>query len=132
MSKKKKTAKKVRVSFRRNMQNPARKGAVHWTKQVKEEHEAIQDTAGQEMLTGKGDLARKRTVDAHHADSSESPNLDWKSGTVLAVHGHFVKVDDGMRIRNCVIRRILKSIVIDQRNPVAVGDQVSFTLIDDN
>jgi ribosome biogenesis GTPase len=140
MAKKKRNGKKVRVAFRRNIQNPARKGDAHWTKQVKEGHEAVEDAANQEMLTGKGDLVRKRTVDMHRAgslldlehvaDAPAASPVEWRGGTVLAVHGRYVKVDDGEQIRNCVIRRILKSMVIDQHNPVAVGDHIDFTPIE--
>jgi len=137
MSKKNRNNKKVRVDFRRNMQNPARKSSIHWTKQVKEGEEAIEDTALQESLMGRGELVRKRTVDVqragslldlqHAAEAVAEPSEKWRGGTVTAIHGQFIKVDDGEKVRNCVIRRVLKSLAIDQHNPVAVGDHVDFT-----
>jgi hypothetical protein len=137
MSNKKRNDKKVRVDFRRNMQNPARKSSTHWTKQVKEGEQSIEDTAMQESLMGKGQLVRKRTVDVQRtgslldleqaADGSAGSPAEWRGGTVMAVHGRYVKVDDGEQVRNCVIRRVLKSLVIDQHNPVAVGDKIDFT-----
>lgn len=134
---------KIRVDFRRNMQNPARKSASHWTRQLKhgqESQESIEDVANQEVLMGKGQISKKRTVDVQRAgtllDSDQlsagaavPPDL-WRGGTVLAIHGRYIKVDDGEKVRNCVLRQVLKSMVLDQHNPVAVGDQVSFTPIE--
>jgi len=130
------------VEFRQNMQNPARKGSWVWTKQVKEGQEAVEDTAGREALKGKTLLGKKRTVDVHRAESlvdlenaarsPATPPAEWKSGTVMAIHGQFIKVDDGVLVRNCVLRRVLKSMVLDQHNPVAVGDQVDFKPIEPN
>jgi len=137
MSKKHRKKNKVRLEFRQNIQNPARKGSWLWTKQVKEGHEAVGDEVTQEALVGKGALAKKRTVDVHRAgglvaleaaaQSPASPPTQWRPGTVVTIHGQIIKVDDGQIVRNCVIRRVLKSLVLDQHNPVAVGDQVDIT-----
>lgn len=131
------------MDFRRNLQNPARKSAAHWTRQLKhgeESQEHIEDAATQETLMGKGQVSKKKTVDIRRAgmlldleqlsaESASQPSC-WQNGTVLAVHGRYVKVDDGEKIRNCVLRQVLKSLVLDQHNPVAVGDQVHFTPIE--
>ncbi|MFA5865170.1 MAG: ribosome small subunit-dependent GTPase A [Phycisphaerae bacterium] len=141
MSKKHHKKNKVRLEFRQNIQNPARKGSGVWTKQVREGAEGIEDTAGQESLKTKGALTKNKTVDIHRAGelvdierAAQNPApqpVDWRPGTVMAVHGRFVKVDDGQVIRNCVIRQVLKSLVLDQHNPVAVGDQIDFTPLSD-
>jgi len=133
---------KLRVEFRRNLQNPARKGSGLWTRQVREGNEEIENLAGQEVLKGKGKLTRKRTVDITRAGSLVSldqaalapsaPPAQWRTGTVVAIHGRYVKVDDGQLVRNCVLRQVLKSLLIDQHSPVAVGDQVDFNPLEPN
>ena len=55
---------------------------------------------------------------------------EWKQGTVVSIHGQFVRVDDGDMTRICVMRRILKSLLLEQRNAVAIGDMVEFTPIE--
>lgn len=131
---------KVRLDFRHNLQNPARKGSWVWTKQVKEGREEIEDAATQEALTGKTALSKKKTVDIARAEwlvdleaaarSPSAPRTEWRPGTVTLIHGRYVKVDDGSQVRNCVLRQVLKSMVLDQHNPVAVGDQVDFTPVE--
>jgi ribosome biogenesis GTPase len=81
-------------------------------------------------------LSRKRTVIgdeasgegeavvAVHLDVDESLCL---AGRVISVHGlsSLVLADDGSDYR-CAVRRLLKSLAIDQRNVVVAGDRVLF------
>lgn len=142
MARKGKRPGKARVDFRPNVQNPVREGSSLWTKRLKESRpEDVEDTHTGEAVKGKGRLARRRTVDLaraarlvdieKHAAEPAPPQAEWREGTVVAIHGHFVRVDDGRTARNCVVRRVLKSLGLDQRNVVAVGDQVHFTVLDD-
>lgn len=132
---------KVRIKFRPNVEQPARTGSSDWTKQLKEERVEIEDALAQETVKAKGQLAKKRTVDParagmhldlkYQAEHAATPHEQWHQGTVVAIHGHFVKVDDGGRVWLCVVRRVLKSLMLDQRNVVTVGDQVHFMPTDD-
>jgi ribosome biogenesis GTPase / thiamine phosphate phosphatase len=140
MSQKHHNKNKVRLEFRQNIQNPARKGSWLWTKQVKEGHEGIEDEANQEGLKGKGALTKNKTVDVHRAGglvnleeaarTPAPPPETWQRGTIMLVHGQIMKVDDGCLVRNCVLRGVLRSLVLDQHNPVCVGDQIDFTPIE--
>jgi len=137
MAKRRQKRKKVRMEFRPNVQNPVREGSWLWTKKLKDQRDDVDETVGGEAVKGKGKLARKRTVDLaragdlvdleRRAQEPAAQESEWKQGTVVAIHGHFVAVDDGIRRRNCVIRRVLKSLLVDQRNVASVGDTVYFT-----
>ncbi len=139
MSQKHHKKNKVRLEFRQNIQNPARKGSWLWTKQVKEGEERIEDEAMQEGLKGKGALTKNKTVDVSRAGglvdleeaarTPQPPPETWRRGTVMLIHGRYVKVDDGTTLRSCVVRGVLKSLVLDQHNPVCVGDLIDFTPI---
>ncbi len=130
---------KIRVEFRPNMAKPARESSSHWTKKLKEEPESLENADTSRAFKGKGELAKKRTIDISRADNlitleklaEHSPqNNNFSNGTVTAIHGQFVKVDDGEIIRTCVLRRVLKSLMLEQRNVIAVGDCVEFTPIE--
>ncbi len=141
MGRKRKNKKnKIRVEFRPNLAKPARKSSGIWTKKLKEQPEELEDADSSQAFKGKGALAKKRTIDISRAENlisleksaenppSESGNLI--SGTVTSVHEQFVKVDDGNIVRTCVLRRVLKSLLLEQRNVIAVGDSVEFTPIE--
>jgi ribosome biogenesis GTPase len=134
--------KKIRLDFRQNIQNPARKGSAVWTKQLRDDKDSLDKESMIEAVKGKGSLAKKRTVDLHRAgeileleeeaDAPQGSESDWTPGTVISVHGQFFSVDDGIKVRNCVVRRILKSLVLYQHHPVSVGDVVDFTALGDD
>lgn len=123
----KKGPKGPRVDFRRNRLKPARR--KRWD--VPDEHnEEAEDVVSRESVRAKGELSRKRTV------SEIAPEGDVQSGRlaegrVVAVRGQFVDVECDGRIWPCSVRRILRTREIQERSPVAVGDQVTLTIIAD-
>ncbi|CAN5742491.1 ribosome small subunit-dependent GTPase A [soil metagenome] len=130
--------KKVRVAFRKNRQKRTR--ANDLTRQFGQEpkHRAADPTAT-ERVRAKGDLSRHRTVMQEVSHEPGSANDDDPTahlavdlseclpGRVMVVHGleSVVETDDGRRIR-CGVRRILKTLEIEGRNIIAVGDRVWF------
>ena len=130
--------KKVRVAFNKNRQKRTRVNDL--TRGYTAEGTGPESVAA-ERVRAKGDLSRHRTViqevpDAD-ADPSEAPRLavdlaTCQRGRVIRVHGlaTVVQVEDGREVR-CNIRRILKTMAIDGRNVVAVGDLVWFRPVGD-
>lgn len=130
--------KKVRVAFRKNRQKRTR--ANDLTRQYGEEpkHRAVDPNAS-ERVRAKGDLSRHRTVMQEVSDDSDPADDDSPTahlavdlseclpGRVLKVHGleSVVESDEGRRYR-CGVRRILKTLEIEGRNIIAVGDRVWF------
>jgi ribosome biogenesis GTPase len=128
--------KKVRVDLRKNRSKPPR--PRNWTRKFQEHGYEEEATQGQERVRAKGDLSRKRTIiqdDAPPTDQTgqepaEMPAVDAASsllGRVLEVHGltSLVETEDGRQFR-CAVRRLLRSLVTDERNIVATGDRVWF------
>ncbi len=142
MGRKKKGKKKnkIRVEFRPNLANPARESSSMFTKKLMEQPELLEDADTSESFRGKGALAKKKTIDISRANNlleiaasqeqSAEENKNWQKGTVISIHGQFVKVDDGKTTRTCVLRRVLKSLMLEQHNVIAVGDNVEFTPIE--
>lgn len=133
MSKKK----KVRVAFRKNRQKPAR--ANDLTRSFRQDSTSSDASIAGERIRAKGDLSRKRTIVQESSDEGEAaadadPTAhlavdlsQCRVGRVVKVHGLETVVDaeDGAQFR-CGVRRILKTLAIDGRNAVAVGDRVWF------
>jgi ribosome biogenesis GTPase / thiamine phosphate phosphatase len=127
--------KKVRVDLRKNRSKPPR--PRDWTRGFQEHGYADEATTGQERVRAKGDLSRKRTIvtdvdAAANAEGSvsEMPAADSVTslpGRVLRVHGLqcVVEAEDGRHFR-CAVRRLLRSLVTEERNIVATGDRVRF------
>ena len=130
MSKKKK---KLRVSFRKNRQARTRESG--FTRKFEQHGFEDDDSIRREQLSGKGELAKKRTVVGEEVTGDTSgftvlPEVDLEnclSGRVLEVRGlvSVVQTSDGQRY-NCALRRLLKTLKTDQRHVVAVGDEVQF------
>src|SRR5262249_48148303 len=125
---------KIRVDLRKNRSQPPR--ARGWTRDYQEHGFADDDaTPTQERIRAKGDLSRRRTIITDESEStagarSEMPAVDLSAclpGRVLRVHGLYCAVvaDDGRQF-NCAVRRVLRNLVIDERNIVATGDRVWF------
>jgi ribosome biogenesis GTPase / thiamine phosphate phosphatase len=125
---------KIRVDLRKNRSQPPR--ARGWTRDYQEHGFAEDDaTPTQERIRAKGDLSRRRTIITDDADApagarSEMPAVDLSAclpGRVLRVHGLYCAVvaEDGRQF-NCAVRRVLRNLVIDERNIVATGDRVWF------
>jgi len=132
--------KKVRVAFKKNRQKRTR--ANDMTRGYSEADPSTAESATGERVRAKGDLSRRRTV-MHEvpepgADPKEAPRLavdlsTCKTGRVVRVHGLTTVVqaeDDGREVR-CNVRRILKTLAIDGRNVVAVGDRVWYRPVGD-
>ncbi len=130
MSKKK----KVRVDLRKNRSKPPRRS--DWTRGFQEHGFADEATPGQERVRAKGDLSRRRTIIQEDTtktaeggqEPAQMPAVDTHAclpGRVLRVHGltSVVETDDGRHYR-CAVRRLLRSLVTDERNIVTTGDRV--------
>ena len=129
--------KKVRVAFKKNRQHRAR--ANNLTRSFRQGPAAVEDGVSAERIRAKGELSRKRTIiqvepEAGSTPSTSDPRADLAVdldnclvGRVIKVHGleTVVEVADGSQYR-CGIRRILKTLAIDGRNAVAVGDCIWF------
>lgn len=137
MSKKK----KVRVAFKKNRQKRTR--ANDLTRAYGQDGVVQSETASAERVRAKGDLSRHRTIvtDVAGANEAGNPGKDESDpaalravdlatclpGRVVRVHGLLSIVEDEEgRTHSCHIRRVLKTLAIDGRNVVAVGDRVWF------
>lgn len=123
---------KVRVEFRKNRQKRTR--ANDLTRGYRQDVHS--DAPAAERVRAKGDLSRRRTIvqDDVETSSPDDPAAslsvdlaECRVGRVVKVHGleSVVEADDGGMIR-CGVRRILKTLAIDGRNVIAVGDRVWF------
>ncbi|HYH69183.1 MAG TPA: ribosome small subunit-dependent GTPase A, partial [Urbifossiella sp.] len=121
--------KKVRVDLRKNRAKPPRENDI--TRAFHEDATATGDAAGGERVRAKGDLSRKRTLTVDDAaDAMPSAAAASLRGRVLRVHGlaSVVEADDG-RVFRCAVRRLLKSLSVDERSVVTTGDVVWFRLV---
>lgn len=115
---------KIRVSFHKNRGGKPRRN--NWTRA---EDDAAADAVGSERLTGKGDLTRRRTVITDDATGDAQRSVDLAEclpGQVLWTVGanrSAVRLDNGS-IRECSLRRVLRTMSRDSRNLVAAGDRV--------
>lgn len=129
--------KKIRTELRKNRVTRARDADLtsEYRRQGIGDDQALQG----ERIAGKGELGRKRTIimsddPALHGDDSQSMasllDVDattCQSGRVIAAGGlhSAVQGEDG-RIYQCATRRLLKSLLTEQRHIVATGDRVMF------
>ncbi len=131
--------KKIRARFRKNRGVRARR--TDWTRHFQAAEPADEDSlAHTERLSGKGELARKRTVRGELVEDADQPGFDVRlevdqsvcqPGRVLVVHGllSHVQAEDGV-VYQCATRRLLKTLSTDQRHVVAAGDRVLFRPIE--
>ena len=130
--------KKVRVDLRKNRSKPPR--PRQWTRGFHEHGYTDEATTSDERVRAKGDLSRRRTIiqeappegapaGAEVPSAGEMPSAaaDCLFGRVLRVHGpvSVVETDDGRQHR-CTVRRLLRTLAIDERSAVATGDTVWF------
>ncbi len=135
--------KKVRVALKKNRQKRTR--ANDLTRNYESQEIAGEETAASERVRPKGDLSRHRTIvagtgetatslvndDAPTAETAAAQRAVDEStclaGRVMRIHGLIcmVQTDDG-RLLPCHVRRLLKSLAIEGRNVVTVGDRVWF------
>jgi len=122
---------KLRANFRKNRNVRTRQNDL--TRSFDADKESVDDIESGQSVSGKGELTRKRTlVGAEMAEDATGtivlPAVDTevcRQGRVLRVHGlvSIVHQDDGT-LRQCAIRRLLKTLNTDQRHVVAAGDIV--------
>ena len=135
--------KKVRVAFKKNRSKRTR--ANDLTRKYHSNELGKSETTAGERVRAKGDLSRHRTIMTEVKDkddaSTDSPTADagdsaalravdlenCLAGRVVRIHGllNVVDGDDG-RTYSCTVRRVLKTLAIDARNVVTVGDRVWF------
>jgi ribosome biogenesis GTPase len=126
--------KKIRVELRKNRTKPPRER--DWTRGFQDHGYEDEATRAEERVRAKGDLSRYRTIVQDESSAGgESPAdampaadlAECKSGRVIRVHGlqSIVEAEDGAIFR-CAVRRLLKSLVTDERSIVTTGDRVWF------
>jgi ribosome biogenesis GTPase / thiamine phosphate phosphatase len=126
--------KKIRADFRKNRNVRAR--ASDWTQKYRQHGFAEEAPLQGERLSGKGELARRRTICGQELEPEGEPgfgvHLDvdqdvCRRGRVLRVLGLISIVEaDGGDIYQCATRRLLKTLSTEQRHVVAAGDRVLF------
>lgn len=121
MSPQRRKGKKVRVPLRRNRAEPAR--PKDWTRKFRQAEDEVLDAQQRESVIAKGDLSRQRTV-IESEDHTAPPDPDLRRGRVTALLGLIVHVDIAGRSWPCTVRRLLRTRLIRERNPIAVGDWV--------
>lgn len=139
---------KVRVEFRKNRAKRTRDNDLT---RRRDDEEALDRLLGGERVRAKGELSRKRTIvsaepeegggdesapegasEAVGADGGEGVSRGGPSGCVRGrvarVHGlySFVEREGGGGLARCQVRRVLKTLAIEGRNVIAVGDWVWF------
>ncbi len=126
---------KIRTEFRKN--RAVRPRRTDWTRHFQSAEPADEVSPPQtERLSGKGELARKRTVRGELVEDADQPGFGvrlevdqavCRAGRVLAVHGllSHVQAEDGV-VYQCATRRLLKTLSTDQRHVLAAGDRVLF------
>jgi ribosome biogenesis GTPase len=120
---------KKRVEMRKNRAKPPRDQG--WTRGFQSHGFSEEATIGNERVRTKGDLSRKRTIITDGTEATNDaamPSVDENAclrGRVLRVYGLdcVVQVEDGRSLR-CKVRRLLKTLAMDERNAVSAGDRV--------
>jgi ribosome biogenesis GTPase len=133
--------KKLRVAFKKNRQKRTR--ANDLTRHYGSEGPGPVEPLGSERVRAKGELSRHRTIMAEAAAEATMESMEEASegaaalravdtstcqyGRVVRVHGLvcIVQTED-RRTWPCHVRRLLKSLAIEGRNVVTVGDRVWF------
>jgi ribosome biogenesis GTPase / thiamine phosphate phosphatase len=136
----KKSSKKVRVDFRKNRTNTARRNDI--TRAVHSEDVDVDGLDRGQRVSGKGDLTRKRTVVGASVVGDEIvidvDETTCRRGRVLAAIGSTqctVQSDpdqpDAGRRYECTVRQVVRMVARDARNAVVAGDRVLFQPADD-
>ncbi len=127
--------KKTRVDLRKNRTKPPREHT--WTEGFREHGYENDATVADERVRAKGDISRKRTIMeddtplvSGDAPTTLMPAIDetiCQLGRVIRIHGlqSVVEAKDG-KIFRCTVRRLLKSLLTDERSVVTTGDVVWF------
>ncbi len=132
MAKKKKKSgrgQKVRVEFRRNRAPQARK--KDWTELAGNSTRAEEfDPDSSERVVAKGGLSRKRTI-VIDDDGERAQAKETRPGVVVRMFGLIAHVDDGQNVWPCTVRRVLRTLRINERSAVTVGDRVRFSITEE-
>jgi ribosome biogenesis GTPase len=125
--------KKIRVELRKNRTKPPRDR--NWTQKFQDPAREDEAASADERVRAKGDLSRYRTIVQDEAaagglPADAMPAIDvagCQPGRVIRIHGlqSVVEAADGTLYR-CAVRRLLKSLVTDERSVVTTGDRVWF------
>lgn len=132
--KKKKSARKVRVEFKKNRQKRTR--IQDLTQRSRGDDEHIDDLHTGERLSGKGELSRYRTILQDESSEEglltvdESQCLKGRVLKSIGANNVFVQLDDGTTLL-CTVRRLVRTLARDGRNAVVAGDHVLVTRIHD-
>jgi len=114
------------VNFRQNRQQRGR--SDDWTQRYKTDHDNLIDERRTESVRAKGDLSRKRTVIVDRDDAPVVDEKQWTRGVVTIVYGLVCRVNDEQgREWDCTVRRVLRTMLIEQRGSVTVGDRIWFS-----
>lgn len=135
----KKQPKKLRVDFRKNRNNTARRNDI--TRAVHSEGVDVDALDRGQRVSGKGDLTRKRTVVGAHMEGDQIvidvDESKCRRGRVLAAIGSTqctVQADAGQaeagQRYECTVRRVVRTVARETRNAVVAGDHVLFQTID--
>jgi ribosome biogenesis GTPase len=125
-----KKPRKIRVQFRKNRQQRARRGDL--TRPFQQDTLEDEALPSRERVRAKGDLSRHRTivVQSDEPGAAGSPaQAAWHSGRVLYGSGILTIVEraDGQTFA-CAVSRVLRTIAIEKRTSVVAGDRVKFRL----
>ena len=119
--------KKIRVEFQKNRRKPPRR---QFQAADLSSDEAMDRLAGDERISGRGELTRARTIIAAEGGTAgdlvrEVDLAQCVPGRVLVSRGvaYVVQLDDGRKLE-CPIRRVLKTMASDNRSAVVAGDRV--------
>lgn len=129
MGKKNKRKNKIRADFRKKHDGTVRK--KDFTDHAHDDHDD-EATVGQERVSGKGDLTRRRTIVGEMVGDEETGfqvllDIDEENcvaGRVLSVHGLKTIVDTDQGRFECATRGLLKNLATDLQHVVVAGDHV--------
>lgn len=123
----------VRLDFKKN--RTSRRRQTDLTRKFQQGELDEEAPSSQERVGGKGDISRRRTVILQDESATEKGTdralaVDESNcllGRVLSVRGlvSTVQTSDG-QLHECAVRRILKTLQIDQLHAIAAGDMVRF------
>lgn len=126
-----KKASKIRVDFRKNRGNVARRNDV--TRDVQKSDLDEDRLSAPQRMSGKGHLSRRRTVLASvGADDQLVRDIDESQcvrGRVISAIGATrcqVQLDGGQMLM-CTVRRVVQTLARSARNAVVTGDEVLLT-----
>jgi len=124
--------KKTRADFRKNRNIRVRRS--DWTRGYQQHGFEEEAPPQSERLSGKGELARRRTVRGDPLADAPSPDLDaQRRGRVLSVLGLISHVqDESGAVYRCATSRLLKTLATAQRHVVAAGDRVVFRPVENS